>query len=173
MGGMIDQFVGAGDFRQRDSFADFESCPTGFERGVDIARRLHFRLGREIVAAEKVDADILEDHLPERNLGRRVVGSIAGDGAIIFQQLDVGIDIGAEGDFDDMIDAIGRGRPLLGGRKVVSRYKSSPELAGASRISARTPEVLKKTQPLARLCKFGLTLAESLILRAVRLRSSA
>ena len=41
--GWSTEFVGTCDFRERNSFGDFESCPTGFERGVDIPRGLHFR----------------------------------------------------------------------------------------------------------------------------------
>jgi hypothetical protein len=70
-GGMIHQLVGTGDFRKRDSFADFESCPTSFGRGVDIPRCLHFCLPREIVAAKKVHAGILKDHLPLNELQGR------------------------------------------------------------------------------------------------------
>ena len=100
--------MGTGDFRKRDSLADFESCPTGFER------RLHICLAWEIVAAKKVHADIHEDHLPERNLRSRVVGSVGGDGAVIFQQLDVGIDVGPESNFDDAAMAVVRRPETIG-----------------------------------------------------------
>ena len=46
--GMIHQFVGAGDFCERDAFSDFDAGPACLERGIQIARRLNFRLRRKI-----------------------------------------------------------------------------------------------------------------------------
>jgi hypothetical protein len=68
--------VGACDFHDREPFADFETGPSCLKRGVDIPRSPHLRFSREIVAAKKVHAYVLEDHLPEGDLRSRVVGGV-------------------------------------------------------------------------------------------------
>ncbi|HEV2314254.1 MAG TPA: DNA-processing protein DprA [Candidatus Acidoferrales bacterium] len=60
-------------------------------QGIENATRL---VGLLVVAAKKEHADILEDHLPERNLRRGIVRGIARDRSAQLKEIDIGFDIG-------------------------------------------------------------------------------
>ncbi len=104
---MLDEFVGLCDVGERDALGDFEAGPTIVERGVEVAGGSGLCFGREVVAAKKEQAIVFEDELPEGDFGGGVVGCVGGDGGVGLEQLGVGIDVCGEGDFDDVVDAVG------------------------------------------------------------------
>ena len=99
--------MGLGDFVEGEAGGDWESGPAGFEGGVEVAGGLELGFRGEIVAAEEEGAGVFEDHWPDRELGWGGVGGVGGDRAAGVEKVHVGVNIGGEGDFDDVVYAIG------------------------------------------------------------------
>src|SRR5262249_55654471 len=92
---MFHNFVGTSDLCKWQSFPNLEAGPPCLKRRIQIARGLYLCCLREIVAAQKKQTNVLKYHLPEGNLRRGVVGSIARDGSAQLQEFDVSVDIGS------------------------------------------------------------------------------
>src|ERR1700735_1583634 len=70
----LHQFVRPCNLCKWNALADLEPGPPRLKRFVQIPRRRHLSLCREIVAPQKKHADVLEHHQPERDIGRSSVG---------------------------------------------------------------------------------------------------
>ena len=101
---MLDEFVGLGDVVEREARCYIEALPAGFECPIDVARGFTLCLGRNIVAADKGQSGVDEDELPDGELSRRSVGGVGGDRSALRQHLDIGLDVGRKGHFNDVID---------------------------------------------------------------------
>ena len=65
------------------------------------------RLGREVVAAEKADGDVAEQHRPERKAGARLARGVGGDDSQVPGHGGIQIDIAREVDLNDPVHAVG------------------------------------------------------------------
>ena len=76
------------------------------ERGVQIPRRLRFRLFRKIVAAEKEHTNVLKHHSPEGNFRSRIIRDVARNRSVKLQEFNVGLDIGSKRNLNNVINAL-------------------------------------------------------------------
>jgi hypothetical protein len=107
---MLYQFVSARNVGQRDSLPNLKARPTRGQRRVQIASGLCLGVLRKVTAQRKYP-DVLEYHRPERNGRRFAVGGVGRNRTAGSQQLDVGLNVCAECNLDDVIDALGSERP--------------------------------------------------------------
>jgi hypothetical protein len=73
---MFPEFMRPCDLCKRNSFCDLEPLPPRRKGVVQIPRRRHPCLGREIITPQVEHADILEYHQPERDLRCRVISGV-------------------------------------------------------------------------------------------------
>src|SRR6266511_5613743 len=79
-------------------------------RGGEVRCGLLLRYGWEVVAAQKTDGHVVEQHGPEREVGAVATGGIGGDDRVVPGDRGVQVNVVGQRDLDDAINAVGRVR---------------------------------------------------------------
>ena len=99
--------MGFGDGAERIAIEASEGAPPLRQGGGQLSSGTGLGLRGEVVATQKVDADVVEDQRPERDLGTRRIRGIGRDATSVSQHRQVDFEIRGEGDLNDMIDPAG------------------------------------------------------------------
>src|SRR4051812_35979721 len=109
-GAGVDKLVCVGDSVQRQRVGGGDLDGTVARRRGQVVGGMFLGVGREVVAAEEADGDVVEQHRPEREVGPVGAGGVGGDDGLVPRHGGVEVDVVGERHLDDAVHPYGAWR---------------------------------------------------------------